>query len=78
MKFSAHALKKHEHENWNALTIRAAYEQGRLLNVKTNEGRTADIIYGIAPDGEYVGLIVGKNGIVITGFSAPLEYWQSQ
>ena len=77
-KFSKHANDNHCNEKWNARTIRAAYENGNLLNVHISEGKTADVIYGLAYDGKYVGLIVGKNGIIITGFCAPLEYWQNQ
>ncbi len=76
-KFSHHSKGKHSNEEWNAATIKAALDQGKLRNVTTLPGETADVIYGYAPDGTCVGLIIGKNSIVITGFAAPESYWKN-
>ena len=80
LRLSHHSKEAHSKEKWNTITIKSAYELGNISSLKMLEGRTADTIYGLASDGCYVGLVVSKenNGerVVITGFSAPLEYWQ--
>ena len=80
LKLSDHAKSKHVNEKWNATTIRDAYYEGRMQNVKLLEGETADILCGEI-EGDFVGLILAKenNGVsvIITGFQAPLEYWKS-
>lgn len=76
-RFSRHASNGHSGDEWNARTIKAAYDQGKLYRVETLPGTTADVVYGYAPDGTCVGMIVGKNGVIITAFAAPEEYWQS-
>ena len=80
-KFSSHALEKHSHEKWNASTIKEIVENGEISNYEFLEGKTADIICGIAPDNSEVGLILSKekNGerVIITGYSAPISYWES-
>ena len=74
-------VSKHAHEKWNAETIRKLVEDGGLNCQEFFEGETADVICGVAPDGAYVGLIVGKEKdgirVVVTGFEAPKEYWES-
>ena len=74
-------ITKHLHEKWNAETIRNLVENNLLDSQEFLEGTTADIICGEAPDGSFVGLIVGKEKggvrIVVTGFEAPKEYWES-
>lgn len=80
LKLSEHAKKKHQNEKWNAVTIREAYNKGRLEREELLIGATADVLCGVI-DGDFVGLILSKpkNGerIVATGFSAPREYWLS-
>lgn len=73
-------INKHLQEKWNALTIRELVENDGLTSQDFLEGETADVICGVAPDGVYVGMIVGKEKdgvrIVVTGFEAPKEYWE--
>ncbi len=80
LKLSEHAKKKHADEKWNAVTIKAAYLDGRMKRYELLEGKTADILFGEV-DGEIVGLILSKQKfgihVIITGFAAPAEYWKS-
>jgi hypothetical protein len=81
LKLSSHARTDHQNEKWNGVTIREAYENGQLSNVEVFEGRTADHLYGVAPDGTDVGLVISKPKlfgprIVITGYAASKSYWQ--
>ena len=75
----SHHSKKHADEKWNQVTIREIYQQGRLCQAKLLEGETADVLYGYAPDGNCVGLIVTKEKdgerVIITGFEAEEDYW---
>ena len=77
---SEHAKKKHADEKWNAVTIKAAYLDGRMKRYELLEGKTADVLFGEV-DGEIVGLVLGKPvlgvRVIVTGFAAPLEYWKS-
>jgi hypothetical protein len=75
--FSRHAKNGHNNDHWNARTIEEIFEKGKLRNATLLTGKTADVIYGYAPDGACVGLIRGKNGIIVTGFAAPEDYWKS-
>jgi hypothetical protein len=79
-KYSKHALGKHGSEMWNAKTINEAMQKGLIEQQDLLIGNTADIICGFIGD-DYVGLVVSKevNGerVIITGFSAPREYWLS-
>ena len=74
-------ITKHLHEKWNAETIRELIENNQLGGLEFLEGNTADVICGEAPDGSYVGLIVGKEKggirVVVTGFEAPKDYWEN-
>lgn len=78
LRISRHSAK-HAQETWNQVTIREIYQQGQLQDATLLEGETADVLYGYAPDGSCVGLIVTKekNGerVIITGFEADEEYW---
>lgn len=78
LRYSIHALKRHNSESWNAVTIREAYESGRLQEVELMIGDTADILCGSLDD-VFVGLVLSKetNGerVIVTGFAAPREYW---
>lgn len=75
--FSRHARGGHSDDKWNAVTIEAAYKAGKLRNITKLEGQTADVIYGYAEDGTCVGLIIGKNNIIVTGFAASEDYWKN-
>jgi hypothetical protein len=76
LRLSGHAAKTHADEQWNSVTILNAYNAGILMNVEKLPGKTADIIFGFTPDGTCVGLIVGKNNVIISGYCAPIEYWK--
>ena len=80
LKLSDHAKKRHADERWNAVTIKEAYNGGRMKNVEFLPGKTADILCGEI-EGEFVGLVLGKPvlgvRVIVTGFAAPLEYWKS-
>jgi hypothetical protein len=71
---------KHEHEKWNAATIRAEYEAGRMEGETVLTGDTADVIFGYI-DGDCVGMIVSKERdnerVIITAFEADEEYWRT-
>ena len=75
-------INKHLQEKWNALTVRELIEDNQLEDKEFLEGNTADVICGVAPDGVYVGLIVGKEKdgvrIVVTGFEAPKNATQTK
>lgn len=75
----SHHSAKHAQETWNQVTIREIYQQGQLREATLLEGETADVLYGYAPDGSCVGLIVTKEKndvrVIITGFEADEEYW---
>lgn len=78
---SAHAGKEHNSDKWNAKTILDAYLKGRLKDTELLVGRTADVLYGYTNEGACVGLILSKpegdTYVVVTGFSAPADYWKS-
>jgi hypothetical protein len=78
LRLSQHR-SKHIHETWNQVTIKRLFDSGADFTLLP--GQTADVLYGYAPDGECVGLIVSKEHdgyrVIITGFSAPAEYWQN-
>ena len=80
LKLSDHAKKKHVNEKWNAVTIKEAYNSGRMNSIEFLPGKTADILCGEV-EGEFVGLVLGKPvlgvRVIVTGFAAPLEYWKS-
>lgn len=80
LKLSNHAKSKHKDEQWNAISIRDAYYDGRMTDTEFLPGKTADILCGKI-DGEFVGLVLGKPvlgvHVIVTGFAAPLEYWKS-
>ena len=80
LKLSEHAKKKHADEKWNAVTIKAAYLDGRMKRYELLEGKTADVLFGEV-DGEIVGFILSKPKfgihVIITGFAAPAEYWKT-
>lgn len=80
LKLSEHAKNKHTSEKWNAISIRDAYYDGRMEEIEFLVGETADVLCG-SVEGEFVGLVLGKpvsgERIIVTGFAAPLEYWQN-
>lgn len=80
IKLSKHAQEKHCSERWNATTILAAWQNGRINNIEEIQGTTSDVVCGIV-EGVEVGIILSKqnNGdiVVITGYAAPLSYWRS-
>lgn len=75
--FSKHSKTKHQNEAWNAKTIKSALDRGLLVGVTNLSGKTADVVYGYTPGGECVGMIIGKNGVIVTAYAAPESYWQS-
>jgi hypothetical protein len=76
LKLSEHAKQKHKNERWNAVTILEAYRTGDMQGCQSLTGKTADVICGFV-NGECVGMIVSKSGVIITGYAASLEYWKS-
>lgn len=81
LRFSAHQIK-HANEKWNQQTIKATMDAHQITELHFKQGDTADVTWGCAPDGEYVGLILSKRTgtgerVIITGFAAPYEYWKN-
>lgn len=79
--FSKHARDRHSDEKWNAATILDLIIERQLQDRQDLPGQTANVICGVAPDGEYVGIVTSKpkfnTCVVVTGFAASKEYWES-
>ena len=80
LRRSAHK-DKHQHEKWNQDTILTIAKNGEMRNQVFLPGRTADVLYGTAPDGNTVGMILSKekedgSRVIITAFQAPSIYWK--
>jgi len=77
---SAHK-DKHKNEKWNQDTILEIVRNGELNNQVFLPGKTADVLYGTAPDGITVGMILSKekedgSRVIVTAFQAPSIYWK--
>lgn len=80
LRRSAHK-DKHKNETWNQDTILAILRSGELSGQHFLPGKTADVLYGTAPDGNTVGMILSKekedgSRVIITAFQAPAIYWK--
>lgn len=81
LRFSAHK-SKHTNEKWNQETIKEVMDNHQVTGLHFRMGDTTDVMYGYAPDGECVGLILSKRTgtgerVIITGFAAPEDYWKN-
>lgn len=80
LKFSHHK-SKHMNEKWNQESIKQIMDDHEVEGLRFRIGNTADVMFGYAPDGECVGLILSKRQetgerVIITGFAAPENYWK--
>lgn len=80
LRRSAHK-DKHRNEKWNQDTILRILRNGELNYQVFLPGKTADVLYGTATDGNTVGMILSKekedgSRVIITAFQAPSIYWK--
>lgn len=81
LRFSNHK-SKHANEKWNQETIKEIMDNHEVEKLHFKQGNTSDVMWGYAPDGECVGLVLSKRNedgarVIITGFSAPESYWKN-
>jgi hypothetical protein len=82
LKFSHTARVTHHSDRWNPETIKEIMDNHQVSELHFKLGESADVMWGYAPDGACVGLVLSKrNGqgdrIIVTGHAADASYWKS-
>jgi hypothetical protein len=77
---SEHARTGHNQDAWNAVLIQQHMAAGRCKpKMYQCPGKDIDVVYCKENNGMALGLIIGRTvEQVITGFMAPLGYWQDR